>query len=64
MSRVISSTTQLNWEVIESRDLPGEWRAEAIGPEGECYLVRFFGPDAEVRARDYAQWVSSDKSLR
>jgi len=32
------------------------WVAEAIGTDGECYVVRFTGPDAEARAKEYAAW--------
>ncbi len=64
MAAKLSARTLLNWEVMESRDLPGEWRAEAIGAEGECYLARFFGPESEQRARDYAAWLNTGNSTR
>lgn len=49
-------------EAFQSRDVPGEWRVEAIdfGSEGECYVAIFSGPDAEDRAREYAAWKNSE----
>lgn len=46
----------MKYEVAESNDCIGEWRVESIGPEGECYVVLFSGPDAEQRAWEYAEW--------
>ena len=54
----------MQYEVTESRDVPpGEWRAEAIDydSEGECYVTIFAGPDAEQRARAYAQWMNTQE---
>jgi len=33
----------------------GAWNVEATGVEGEIEQAIFAGPDAEMRARDYAQ---------
>ena len=35
--------------VIEDRDNPGDWRVEYVDGDG----VRYIGPEAEWRARDY-----------
>lgn len=50
----------LQWEVFEARDNPTEWRVEAVElDEGRCYIAIFSGPDAEVRAREYAAWKAA-----
>jgi hypothetical protein len=48
----------MEWEVIEDRQHPGNWRFEAINREGdvEVYVTVFSGPCAEERAREYAAW--------
>ena len=52
--------SEMEYEVLQSRNVvPNEWRVEAIGANGECYVTLFSGPDAEVRARQYAQWMTS-----
>ena len=43
-------------EVIEDTRCPGDWRVEAVGADGECYVAIFSGPRAETRAREYARW--------
>lgn len=47
------------WEVVEDRVVPGEWRVERIGLDGECFVTIFCGPAAEKRAREYHEWVSA-----
>jgi len=44
----------MQYEVIENIDHPGDWRAEAIGPEGEYCVAIFCGPKAKERAERYA----------
>ena len=42
-------------EILIFQD-PGEaatWRVEYFDFKGDCYLIRFSGPAAERRARDY-----------
>ena len=48
----------MQYEVVESKHLLGEWRVEAINykGDGECYVTLFSGPRAEERAREYAAW--------
>ena len=45
----------MEYEVMECPQYRGEWLAEAIGEDGEVYMVRFSGPKAEERARQYAR---------
>lgn len=54
---------RLKYEVVESRGVPGEWRAEAINMEGdgEVYVVLFSGPSARERAEEYAEWKNSHR---
>ena len=48
--------SELEVEVVERRDTPGDWSVEAvnIAGDGEIYLAIFPGPDSEARAREYA----------
>ena len=48
----------MKYEVAECVDHPEEWRAEASNEEGECYVVMFYGPAAEARARSYAEMLN------
>ena len=53
-------------EVMEDRRHPGDFRVEAIDSEadGEIYVAIFSGPDAAVRAEEYANWKNaSQKSV-
>ena len=45
----------MNYEVFPDHNGTGDWRVEAIDheSEGECYVVIFSGPNAELRAREY-----------
>lgn len=53
----------MNFEVFEDKDVPGQWRAEAFGEGGECYVTVFSGDDAETRAREYAAWASENSAV-
>lgn len=50
----------MDYEVVVSQDVPDSWVVEAINYEGdgEIYSALFSGPDAEIRAREYAAWKS------
>ena len=48
----------MNWELAEDTENPGDWRAEAVGEDGECYVTIFSGPSAETRAREYIVFLS------
>jgi len=55
----------MRYEVIESREIPGEWRVEAINfdGDGEVYVAIFSGPSAKVRAKEYATWKNESASV-
>jgi hypothetical protein len=48
----------MEWEVVEDRQQPGQWRVEAINHdgEGEIYVAIFSGPSAQAHAEEYAAW--------
>lgn len=47
----------MDYEVAEDRDYAGTWRVEAIDRnDGDIYVAIFSGPEAEKRAREYAEW--------
>lgn len=48
----------MKYEVSQDRTDSTAWRTEAIDhdSEGECYVVEFWGPQAEERAREYAEF--------
>jgi hypothetical protein len=51
---------KLQHEVFCSPEEPGVWTVEAINwdGEGEIYWANFLGLDAEIRAREYADWLN------
>ena len=51
--------TRTEYDVLEDRKFPGDWRVEAIGSDGEVYVAIFSGSDARTRATDYAAWKNS-----
>lgn len=45
-------------QVVERNDERGVWAVEQIDePQGDCYVTVFYGPEAEERARAYAEWL-------
>lgn len=47
----------MQYEVLQDKKFPQDWHAEAIdAKEGDCFVVIFGGPNAEQRAREYADW--------
>ncbi len=46
----------MNYEVVESKNYPDEWRVEAIDSEGRVFVAIFSGPAAKERATEYAAW--------
>lgn len=52
----------MEYEVIQSQDVPGEWRVEAIDFEtdGQVYVTIFSGPEAQERAHEYAAWKNAE----
>jgi hypothetical protein len=55
--------TKLEYEVIEDRKYPGDWRVEAINRDGdgEVFVAIFSGPNADARAAEYAAWKNSGR---
>lgn len=47
----------LEVEIVERKDAPGTWSVEAIeqAGDGACYSAVFYGPDSQVRAKEYAR---------
>lgn len=43
----------LQLQVFEDREQPGDWRVEYVDDDGGCYVTIFAGPAAEQRARAY-----------
>ncbi len=52
----------MKYEVVQDKDDSQDWRAEAIGQEGEVYVTLFSGPQAKYRAREYAKWKNNEDS--
>ena len=53
----------MHYEVVESPAYPGTWHAEAIDEKGRVFVTAFSGPDAERRAREYAEWKNSSVEI-
>lgn len=54
----------LEFELMESREVPGEWRVEAIdSADGQVYVAIFSGPYAQKRAQEYARWKNNQHKL-
>jgi hypothetical protein len=51
----------LNYETVADSLNAGDYRVEAINNEkdGEVYVAIFSGPDAKIRAEEYARWKNS-----
>lgn len=48
--------------VFADKEFPNDWHVEMIDSEtGDIYQTVFSGPDAEGRAREYAEWEASKK---
>jgi hypothetical protein len=54
---------RLLYETVESREFPDHWHVEAIDDEGRVFVAVFSGPDAEERAREYADWKNGVRRL-
>ena len=56
----------IEYAVAKDTWLTGDYRVEAIDAQrdGEVYLAIFTGPDAEARAREYANWKNSSGGER
>jgi len=48
--------SESKYEVVEQPKY-GQWNVEYISPtSGEIFMAMFTGPEAEQRAREYAEW--------
>ena len=45
-------------EIAERKDDPGSWGCEQFTDDGACELAVFSGPDAERRAKEYADHLA------
>ena len=46
--------------VFADKEFPHDWHVEAIDTKsGDIFQAVFAGPDAEDRAREYAEWQQS-----
>lgn len=48
--------TTLNEPIVIENRVEG-WNVEQFDNDGACYMATFTGPDAEKRAREYAEWI-------
>lgn len=53
-------TTKMQITVFADKEFPNDWHVEAIDTKsGDIFQAVFAGPDAEDRAREYADWQES-----
>ena len=51
---------KMTTEVFADKEFPNDWHVESIDENtGEIYQAVFAGPNAERRAREYANWQES-----
>lgn len=50
----LDKETRMDYEVVQSIGVVGEWRVEAISQDGDCFVTLFSGPDSRQRAEEYA----------
>ena len=53
--------TTLTEPAVAPNKVRGDWNVEQFDDEGNCLMAIFTGPDAEVRAREYAYFLSLDR---
>lgn len=50
--------------VFADKEFPHDWHVEAIDTKnGDIFQAVFAGPDAEDRAREYAEWQESRQRI-
>ena len=60
-----SEISQMQTTVMADKEFPNDWRVEMIEAEtGDIFVAVFSGPDAEERAREYAQWQEAKQKRR
>lgn len=47
------------YEAFADKTGTSDWRVEAFGSSGECYVAIFCGPCAQKRAENYARWMNA-----
>jgi hypothetical protein len=56
--------TQMQIEVFADRQFPNDWHVEAIDTKsGDIFQAVFAGPEAEQRAREYAEWQGAKRPV-
>jgi hypothetical protein len=52
-------------EIVKDQTMIDTWRVEAINGQGdgEVFVTIFSGPDAEARAREYAEWKNGSREF-
>lgn len=52
-------------EIVRDQTTIDTWRVEAINEQGdgEVFVTIFSGPDAQARAREYAEWKNGIREL-
>jgi hypothetical protein len=55
----------MQMEVFADKEFPNDWHVEAIDTNtGDVFQTVFAGPDAEQRAKEYADWQESRQLAR
>lgn len=53
-------TQNISYDVYPDKEFPSDWHVEIIeNDSGDIFHAVFSGPDAEARAREYANWQES-----
>jgi hypothetical protein len=56
-----SEETKMTTEIFADKQFPNDWHVETIDEKtGDIYQAVFAGPNAERRAREYANWQEAD----
>ena len=59
---IITSKKGLKYRstIFADKEFPNDWHVEIIEQDsGDIFVAVFSGPEAEERAREYAQWQES-----
>lgn len=64
-TEAVSRQPAIVYEALPCRIYSGEWLVEGIDhdADGSVRMARFSGPEAESRARNYAEWMNSSTRL-
>lgn len=62
-SRTYRENIVITYEMNQDKDSPTKWRVEAVNSKtGDIFVTVFGCADAEIRAREYVAWKSSQSS--